>query len=355
MLNRFKPNNPKRRPLRLAPARRMLVVGGARSTSCLNMILSRLPVEIVRARTVSKGLEKLNESIIAVLITHLDRSPAPAQSILRFAQRARHRLPIFSVVRDTVSSMQSHRHYELGATEVFQWPSETFMMADAIRAHLETAQRSRVPRGYDERLDRAIRRRITRGAAEVSKLGLLINQGTVRAFGQLPSRAERAEVRATISRTPGVLYLDDSNVKIGREPKLERRVRAQLQRTPDVQQETLSSRVDDGRVTLVGTVSSKRELTRALDAISRLEGVERINNLTTISREQKRVDAKRARALNDELNQSFPRADLDVIVFGPMAVIEGTARSRRARAQIEAQARREPFVERVVDRVTVQA
>ena len=320
------------------------------------MILTRLPVQVVRSSTIARALEKLDVRTSGVLIAHLDRDPLPVEGISRLASRVPHQVPVFSVVPDATDDVQAQKHYELGASMVFRWPSETFLMASMICAQMSEFERSSKPsRTADERLHRALSLRLAQGPSDISELGFVLNKGTVQLFGRMFSQADRSDVIQRVQRTPGVIFLDPSNVEIERAKTLEHRVRNLLQKMPDVQQETLSSHVEEGRVTLVGTVASKRELDRVIETIGRIPDVEKINNLTTISKAQKQLDAEHAHALDHALSRRFPNADIDVSVFGSVAVLDGVARSGRSKTQIGAFTHRKPFVEHVVDRVSVHS
>jgi osmotically-inducible protein OsmY len=106
-------------------------------------------------------------------------------------------------------------------------------------------------------------------------------------------------------------------------------------------------------VTLTGSAEDKHELARALELISQVHGVRAIDDYVAVSAEVKKQDRTIARHVRDVLDTCFPASDVEVSVFGGIAVISGKVRTAATRDQMARLVSRQDGVKRVVDKLAI--
>jgi osmotically-inducible protein OsmY len=131
-----------------------------------------------------------------------------------------------------------------------------------------------------------------------------------------------------------------------------RSVRSTLKNAAGVEERTFQTGVSNGQVVLTGVARSRRELDRVIGLIEQVEGVRGVENLAVISWRAKSRDRTVAKALSRLLENQFPRARVDVSVFGRITVLSGKARDASERRAIESLVSAHPRVDRVVSKIS---
>jgi osmotically-inducible protein OsmY len=128
-----------------------------------------------------------------------------------------------------------------------------------------------------------------------------------------------------------------------------------MESTSEIDPSTIAVSVDDGEVTLAGTLQDNREMRRLVDLLGHVRGVRRINNLTTVSPAAKHRDRAVSRAGKTMLAVHFPDQQVEVTIFGDVAVLEGRVSSNVVRSQIARMMETYGGVRQVVDKLKLRA
>ena len=90
---------------------------------------------------------------------------------------------------------------------------------------------------------------------------------------------------------------------------------------------------------------------RVVGLIEQVSEVRGVDNLAVVSRSSKHRDRRVAKALSRLLANQFPRARVEVSVFGRVTVLSGKARDAAERRAVESLVTSHPRVDRVVSKI----
>jgi osmotically-inducible protein OsmY len=122
----------------------------------------------------------------------------------------------------------------------------------------------------------------------------------------------------------------------------------------EIDDKTLAVRVENGYVTLAGSVNSRAEAKRLTRLVANIRGVRDVAPLTIVSPSQKRQDHRIAKRLQTMLRQLFIGEDVNVAFFGNTAVLSGNVSSLFTRQLIEQTLEDEDVVDRIFNKLNVK-
>jgi len=197
-------------------------------------------------------------------------------------------------------------------------------------------------------------------SVDASKIGVIADNGIVSLSGTVASYAEHYRAIDVAERVAGVKAVaNETKVEL---PSMHQRDDADIAQAvlnslkwhvwvPD---DTIKVGVDQGWVTLEGTVISKFQRTCADDAVRYLTGVKGFVNLITVKQpviNSSEVKTKIENALRRATEQEA--TGIKVEVTGNRVVLRGNVRSRAERSDAEDAAWAAPGVEQVEDNLIV--
>jgi osmotically-inducible protein OsmY len=272
------------------------------------------------------------------------------------ASADRARIPILVVGS---SARQARALYAAGASALFDWPSEQTAFVRTVLRLAGPGSRKK-KKTVDSARDIALAARAQeRIRAQRETYGptvkVRVQRGVVLLQGEVDAVWKVSELADLLASMPGVDEVVTSDVRVPfrgiTDRTIARSVRNVLKGTVGLEDKTFGFRVSNGRVTLTGTATSRREMDQVVHLIEHVAGVRSIENLVVISPPAKSRDRQSARQLSRLLATQFPSSRIDVSVFGGIAVLGGKARSRVQRREIEALVGTQPGVERVVSKL----
>jgi osmotically-inducible protein OsmY len=182
-----------------------------------------------------------------------------------------------------------------------------------------------------------------------------VQRGVVLLGGEVDAAWKVSELGRVLSSMSGVDEVATFGVRVAvsgiPDRAIARSVRSTLKHAANLEERTFQARVSNGRVVLTGTALNRRELDRVVGLIEQVSGVRSVENLAVISRSAKSRDRIVAKALSRLLQNQFPRAGVDVSVFGRVTVLSGKARDPGERRAIESLVTSHPRVDRVVNKI----
>jgi osmotically-inducible protein OsmY len=126
-----------------------------------------------------------------------------------------------------------------------------------------------------------------------------------------------------------------------------------LHDTTDIDPDTLDVKVENGYVTLAGSVSNRSEINRLIVNLSNIKGIRGIENWTVISPTRQWKDHHVASYLQEMLTRSFVGTNVEVSFFGNTAVLTGSVPLLSTKQRMEQYLMQEDHVDRVVNKLIV--
>jgi osmotically-inducible protein OsmY len=267
-------------------------------------------------------------------------------------------ISLFAVVGDDVRDTVVRNLYKSGASAVFEWPREAMILPQVL-AELIGADRVR---GRATKVDRALARAVkiylSVAAGIYRSLRVRARGGAVSISGTVSALWQKTEIEEVAVNVPGVKSVSLGKVEVVHSGVSDRKVgsmvRSVLRNTTEIDEQTLSVSVQNGRVALAGTVVGRRELWRALKLISHVRGVRLIEDLTVVSPAQKKRDSTLARQNREALDVTFKGEEIALSVFGGYVVLRGRVSNLGEKKRIERFIIGDPSVRRVVNKLEVQ-
>ncbi|MGB5809630.1 MAG: BON domain-containing protein, partial [Polyangiales bacterium] len=349
----------RRRNPRLVQQPSVLVFG---MSSLAKRITERIRRKGARCERVEKSgpaLASIDETTRAIFVV----PPIPKVSVAAYVSRVRDREdppPVFVVLEGPLPPRAARDLYRAGIEAAFELPLDAgalertvFRLAGAARS-----QWGRKKRASEIAIEEQVRTRLKADATHFGpKLRLnahrrfVILEGVVDALWKLELAIQ------IVSETPGVEDVLGDAVDVQGEPRSDRAiasaVRTVLQHASSIEPSTLAVAVRDGVVVLTGTAVDRRELARALQLVGQVHGVRKIDNYVAVSVRGKQQDRTVARRVTSALRARFPDADVEVAVFGGIAVVSGTVERASTRLAIGTLISNQDGVGRVVDKLDV--
>jgi len=197
---------------------------------------------------------------------------------------------------------------------------------------------------------------------DASKIGVIAHNGIVTLTGTVASYAEQNAATHTAERVGGVKAVaNETKVEL---PSAHHRDDADIAQVVLnafkwhvwIPQDTIKVSVEQGWVTLQGTVNSKFQRTSAEEAVRCLTGVKGVVNLIAVNHvavDSSEVKAKIENALRRGTELWSKNVKVDVV--GNKVVLRGSVRSQAERSDVEHAAWAAPGVGQVEDDLTIAA
>jgi osmotically-inducible protein OsmY len=334
-------------------------VGDPDKTAPLRETLSPVQVRIRESESLATLSEDLRAATVGVVLVDPPRAALLEEAAREAAGRpADTALPLFVVVPEDTSDSQVMRLYRCGATCVFSWPLESAMIPTLLREMLGVELRSSKPSNADRALQRAIRTRLRAIGKDEKGLRIATRDGAVSLTGTVDRLWKKRALEDAIAPVPGVRTITAGRVQVAPsgvpDSEVAKAVRALLRGASSIDQETLAVSVHDGVLVVVGTVLNREEWLHTLELLSMLEGVRSVTNRTEVSSRKKEQLRGHARRLKRALEVLLPdAAEVEVAVVGEVGVLRGHTPRLSIKREAEAILRRDPGIERVVNKIEV--
>jgi osmotically-inducible protein OsmY len=197
---------------------------------------------------------------------------------------------------------------------------------------------------------------------DASKIGVIAQNGIVTLSGTVASYAEQHAATHAVERVAGVKAVaNETKVEV---PSMHQRDDADIAQAVLnalkwhlwIPQDTIKVKVEQGWVTLEGTVNFKFQRNSVDDAIRYLTGVKGVINLITVN--QAAIDSSDVKA---KIENALRRGtelwvkNIKVEVIGNKVVLRGSVRSHAERSDAEHAAWAAPGVGQVEDHLTIAA
>jgi osmotically-inducible protein OsmY len=266
-------------------------------------------------------------------------------------------VPIFAVVGNNSRDFRVRRIYQEGAAAVFAWPGEKTLFARLLAEILGIEQVRGEASRPDVALARAIRTRLKLLAGLGRGINIRVFECFARLSGELGSLWQKDRVQEITAGTPGVkgAFTDELRVAASgiSDRSLEKSIRTVLKNTTSVDQSTLSLSAENGYVSVAGTFKDRRELNRVTEMICNVHGVRGIENLATISAKKKKKERRVVSRLQWQIEQLVPDNEIDVSVFGNVAVLRGRVGLLSKKREIERFVASDGSIDRIVSKLEV--
>jgi osmotically-inducible protein OsmY len=335
-------------------------VGKPQKTAPLREILSAVQVRIRESASFAEPGEALRATTVGIVLAEPPRAALVEEATRAAARRpADTVLPIFVVVPDEATDSRVTRLYRRGATCVFAWPLESAMIPTLLREMLGVELRSSKPSDADRALQRAIRTRLRAIGKDEKGLRIATRDGTVSLSGTVDRLWKKRALEDAIAPVPGVRTITARRVKVAPsgvpDSEVSNAVRSLLRGASSIDQETLAISVHDGVVVVLGTVLNREEWFHTLELLSMLEGVRSVTNRTEVSSHKKEQLRRHVRRLKRSLEVLLPdAANVEVAVVDEVGVLRGRTSRLSIKREAEAILRRDPGIERVVNKIEVR-
>ena len=332
---------------------RVLVVGDLDvTTRAVERTLDQLDVQVVHIASVQAARDALSRSALAVVLVH----PLPeGDTIDAVAALAPRSTPVFIVVPETFGDTEARRLYETGAAAVFAWPNEALVLP-AMLADLADALPHR-PSDADARLTRVVHARVAQrvdGDVDVQVVG-----GTARVTGRVPSFWAKQRLETILSHVPGITGVSTSKLRVVPEQRSDdevlRAAQSLLSCLSGVDPKTVSVNVEDGILSIAGSVGSHEGLERLQSVLGNLEGVRDLHDHVVVSSAATRRAHDLATRLEEDLQGIWPGSEVSVTVFGDIAVLTGHTKTLANKRAIAGFVADTDGIARVVNKLAVVA
>lgn len=316
----------------------------------------------LRARVVQLGweeaLDTLKEDVASlVLVDPLPRISAAAAVKTVRGHPDGAAVATFVVVDDGTSSKRVLGLYAAGASAVFEWPGESFVMATLFAESfgiVKVRGRSEAP---DQALVRAVRARLRLYPELPGGVRLFTRDGLVSVAGQVPSLVRRQELIDTIAAVPGVRGVIHRSLWVAASRVSDRELYRRLRGLLDVALEgasDLSLEVQSGHVEVSGQARDRADVGLLERLIASVDGVRGLDLRVETASEPPPSDRRIAQRLRRAMTILYPQSYVRIDVVQGTAILSGTVASLLTKYSIERFASRAEGVRRVVDKIAVK-
>lgn len=350
----------KRRPAAdPAASHEILVVSARGRAAAVERSLSALRLSVRHAAWSDSVPAQIRQRTVAMMLV----MPLPRISYFNAVARIRGSaqgalLPLLATVPARTPESSVRKLYTAGATAVFHWPRDSFILPGVVAELLALDQVHGHARRPDTALARLVLSRLRLDPGLSRGITVECRDGAVHLGGSTESLWRKHQAEETASQVPGVRRVVSSRLVVlpsGRtDRQVERDIRNLIESASSIDGATLSVKVQNGAASLAGTVSDRAELRRLLDLIANLKGVRALHNLTTIWPRQRAKDSAVARALEKRLEAALPGNRIELSVFGGVGVLSGKAGSLTVRRAAERILEEENAIERIINKIEVK-
>jgi len=334
--------------------REILVVGEGRRAGEVEKELRKLKPPVATAPWGSRLAEGVSDPYLAAVLVEPLRGIRTELAVRALMDWY---VPVFAVVGERSRDFRVRRIYREGASAVFSWPRDKPLFARLLAEMLGVEQVRGEASRPDAALARTIRSRLKLLAGLGRGIGIKVFEGFVRLSGEVGSLWQKERIREITAGTPGVKGAFDDELHVAAsgisDRSIDRSIRTVLKNTTAIDQSTISLKVENGYVALAGTFADRSEQERVVDMIKNVYGVRGIENLATVSPGEKKKDHRVASRLQREIGQRTPDEDVEVTVFGNVAVLRGRVGLLSKKRDIERFVASDGAIDRIVSKLEV--
>lgn len=248
--------------------------------------------------------------------------------------------------------------YRAGAAGVYSWPDEAVALRETLGELLAGAAPATRASSADRTLKREIGVRLRASGEATAKLEIKVRDGVASVAGHADRLWRKQKIDLLISQVPGVRSVMLRNLVVppsGRsDGEVSRALRALLRGASSIEDRTLAVTVHDGHAIVKGTVINEEEWEHMRDLIALVNGVRSVTDETVAAPRRKRVDRHVARRLQTAFRSLLRDSEeIRPAVVGRIVVLRGLAPSLATKRDAEKIAKRDPSVERVVNKIEV--
>lgn len=339
-----------------AETRHFIVIGSSDAAADLEDTMREAGLPTHRRSTPEAALALTRPDTHAVLIV----PPIPNISAAKVAKKLRrqHReLPVYLAVHGTLAGAATHKLFRNGVQAIFRWPADEPALLRTLDRIVDGDARhhARSQSAADLALRELVGGRLDAAGLRRGEFRVRASERSILLSGSIDALWELALAEDIASRTPGVRAVSSADVEVRGEATSDHAIAAAarqlLSRAERVDASTLALAVDQGVVTVTGSASGRSEVKRTEELIRCIRGVQRVSKYVTVAPKAKRRDKQVARAVKFALTSNHPRADVEVAVFGGIAVLSGQVADRSVGRRLASVATAEPGVHRVVNQL----
>lgn len=334
--------------------KKILVVGEGRRAGEVEEELRRLKPPVATAPWGSRLAEGVGDPYLAVVLVEPLRGIRTELAVRALMDWY---VPLFAVVGERSRDFRVRRIYREGASAVFSWPRDRPLFARLLAEMLGVEQVRGEASRPDAALARAIRTRLKLLAGLGHGLKIRVFEGCAAIDGELGSLWQADRIREIASSTPGIKGVSADKLRVAAsgisDRSIDRSIRTVLKNTTGIDQSTISLKVENGYVALAGTFADRCEQERVVDMIKNVHGVRGIENVATVSHKDKKKDHRVASRLQWEIGHRTPDEDVEVTVFGNVAVLRGRVDLLSKKRDIERFVASDGAIDRIVSKLEV--
>jgi osmotically-inducible protein OsmY len=301
--------------------------------------------------------EEIEKRYYAVILIELQGTSKTKSLLEKLGGKKLRDLPIISIQRSKISDTEIRGIYKWGATAVIEWPiEEPFLqrlLAEIIgikRARFKTTK-------ANVALARSVRAHLRIAPISDHDIKVSISGGTAILSGTVNRLSDIGRIETIILGIPGIEGVDTKGITILRslvpDANLSRRLKRMIRDSELVDEKTITLKVENGYVSLEGTILNKRDLRAVIKLIENVKGVRGIHDSTTVSRRLKKKDSSYASLLNKSVRILSPKSKLKVKYYHDTAVLTGVFESARERRTVMEYLEDQGFVDHIVDKTSI--
>lgn len=292
--------------------------------------------------------------ILVEPIDKLEEDISIIKSSLAFSK-----VSLIVVSRDNCSDERARNLYDLGVNSVVAFPKEKPLFSALFREMQKKGPQFQTEHDMDCRISKAIWARAKLVMNSMKKIKIWSHDGLVYIFGKVPSLAKKEQLEEMMVNAPGVEKLVLRGIKLSYTKKTDKelstRIANTIQSTPGASLETLSHKVNKGKVVIAGHIKSKETLRRLTKNLQGIFGVRSIRNLATISKNRWEVDKKHAKEIKDCIKKFLILSDIQVTVMENVAVIKGYVDGIAKKKMVEELAYNHKPIDQVINHIEVSS
>lgn len=332
-----------------------LLVGPPDRTEKLSRALQDLTAVLRPVETIDEALHSVTDETAALVLSGptVETEPRLVLERLGASSESRH-LPVFVVVDEGCSPEHAHELYAGGATVVFEWPAEVLLIPHIVAEMLDVTLLDHKNQPVDESLTETVQAHIDVDGDLVERIQVEVSAGIAVLTGSVDSVWKKRRLVGIVSHVPGIraVQADEVEVRTPRisDAQLQDAIEAALGSASEAAS-TLVISVNQGVVTVAGTTRDRAELERIENVVENTEGVNRVQNLATVSPEQAEQSRAVATHVAQMIREEYADVDARVSVFGKIVVLTGRAPHLGRRRQVERAIEALPEVDRVVNKL----
>jgi osmotically-inducible protein OsmY len=337
----------------------IFIFGDGPVVSEVESALERVNAKLTMARWSQDAVARVDENPTAVVLVAPLLGVSTARAVRAIRERpAGGRVPIFAVQSKVTSQRDIRRLYSEGASAVFEWPEEAavlpYCLAEMVAANFVRGRASHP----DTALARTIRAQIKTRCDFNHRVRVRVSDGVATLSGsvyQLWQKDRITEVALSVPGLKAVVNRDVFVLPTGiSDSDVDASIVQMMRDVSEIDEKTLAIRVENGYVTLAGSVDSRTESRRLVQLLTNIRGVRNITPLIVVSPSQKKQDHRIAKHLQTMLDQLFIGEDVKVTFFGSTAVLSGNVSSLFTKQRVAQVLETEDAVERIVNKLNVK-